>query len=85
MSSEFLLCSYVEFRYDLGDGVRILRSTNRVQAGVVYHIVAKRYNRDGLLRVAGDEEVKGASPGTMKSLNLGHESYIGYVPLNSTK
>lgn len=47
--------------------------------------MAKRYNRDGLLRVDGEEDVKGTSPGSMKSLNLDHGGYIGYVPLNSTK
>lgn len=75
----------MEFRYDLGGGAAVLRSTSRVHSGSTYHIVAKRYNRDGLLRVDGDEEVKGTSPGTMKSLNLEQESYMGYVPINSTK
>jgi len=80
-----LLSRFVEFRYDLGDGPAILRSTNRVLSGSSYHIVAKRYNRDGLLRVDGDEEVKGTSPGAMKSLNLDHGSFMGFIPLNTTK
>ena len=74
-------CRYVELRYDLGDGPAILRSASRVSAGKTHQIVAKRYNRDGLLRV----DVRGTSPGTMKSLNLDHGGYMGYVPLNSTK
>jgi agrin len=76
---------YVEFRYDLGDGAAILRSSSRVLSGSNYHITAKRYNRDGLLRVDGEEDVKGTSPGAMKSLNLDHGGYMGFVPLNSTK
>ncbi|CAG7786347.1 unnamed protein product [Allacma fusca] len=80
-----LIDGYVEFRYDLGDGPAILRSAARVTSGSTYHIVAKRYNRDGLLRVDGDEEIKGTSPGSMKSLNLDHGSYIGFIPLNTTK
>ena len=80
-----LLRRYVEFRYDLGDGAAILRSVSRLVSGSTYHITAKRYNRDGLLRVDGEEDVKGTSPGSMKSLNLDHGGYIGYVPLNSTK
>ena len=47
--------------------------------------MAKRYNRDGLLGVDGEEDVKGTSPGTMKSLNLDYGGYMGYAPLNSTK
>lgn len=54
-------------------------------SGSTYHIMAKRYNRDGLLRVDGEEDVKGTSPGSMKSLNLDHGGYMGYIPLNSTK
>ncbi|CAL8148206.1 unnamed protein product [Orchesella dallaii] len=76
---------YVEFRYDLGDGPAILRSASRLVSGSIYHITAKRYNRDGLLRVDGEEDVKGTSPGSMKSLNLDHGGYMGFIPLNSTK
>ena len=80
-----LIDGYVEFRYDLGDGPAILKSMNRLLSGSTYHIVAKRYNRDGLLRVNEEEDVKGTSPGTMKSLNLDHGGYMGYVPINSTR
>lgn len=43
------------------------------------------YNRDGLLRVEGEDDIKGTSPGSMKSLNLDHGGYLGFTPLNSTK
>jgi len=76
---------YVELRYDLGDGSAILRSGSRLEAGLTHHIAAKRYNRDGLLRVDGQHDIKGMSPGSMKSLNLAHHGFMGYVPLNSTK
>ncbi len=80
-----LLDGFVEFRFDLGDGPAILRSVSRLSSSSTYSIVAKRYNRDGLLRVNDEEDVKGTSPGTMKSLNLHHEGYMGYVPINSTR
>ncbi|CAG7734118.1 unnamed protein product, partial [Allacma fusca] len=80
-----LVDGFVEFRYDLGDGPAILRSSSRVSSGSTHHIVAKRYNRDGLLRLDGEDDVKATSPGTMKSLNLDHGGYMGFVPLNSTK
>ena len=81
----FLGQRYVEFRYDLGDGAAVLRSTGRLTAGSPHQIIAKRYNRDGLLRIDGKEDVEGTSPGTMKSLNLDYGGYMGHVPLNSTK
>lgn len=37
----FVVCSYVEFRYDLGDGPAILRSSSRLISGSNYHIMAK--------------------------------------------
>ncbi|XP_035709385.1 agrin isoform X4 [Folsomia candida] len=80
-----LIDGYVEFRYDLGDGPAILRSSSRLISGSNYHIMAKRYNRDGLLRVEGEDDIKGTSPGSMKSLNLDHGGYLGFTPLNSTK
>ncbi len=75
----------MEFRYDLGDGPAILRSSSRLISGSNYHIMAKRYNRDGLLRVEGEDDIKGTSPGSMKSLNLDHGGYLGYTGLNTTK
>lgn len=80
-----LIDGYVEFRYGLGDGPAKLRSISRLLAGITYHIVAKRYNRDGLLRVNDEEDVKGTSPGSMKSLNLDQVGFMGLVPLNATK
>jgi len=77
--------SFVEFRYDLGDGAGILKSAMRLHSGNSYEIGAKRYNRDGLLRVNDEEDIKGSSPGTMKSLNLDHGGYLGFVPLNSSR
>ncbi|XP_067139289.1 agrin-like isoform X1 [Centruroides vittatus] len=71
---------YVEFRYNLGSGPVILRSSQRLQAGRFHRLVAKRYLRDGMLTLDGQEDVAGKSDGNLKSLDLGENLFLGYVP-----
>ncbi|XP_067139294.1 agrin-like isoform X3 [Centruroides vittatus] len=74
---------YVEFRYNLGSGPVILRSPQRLQAGRFHRLVAKRYLRDGMLTLEGQEDVAGRSEGVLKSLDLGENLFLGYVPTDN--
>ncbi|GIY34897.1 hypothetical protein CDAR_522171 [Caerostris darwini] len=71
---------FVEFKYDLGSGVVVLRSSQRLQLGRFHRIIAKRYQRDGMLSVDGQDETTGHSKGPKNFLDLGEHLYIGYVP-----
>ncbi|XP_049782384.1 agrin-like [Schistocerca cancellata] len=76
---------YVEFRYDLGNGAAVLRSANRITLGTVHHVSARRYHRDGLLRVDADPEVVGQSQGALRALDLQMDAFVGAVPTNLTR
>jgi len=66
--------------------VGILKSGTRLEGGGTYELVAKRYNQDGLLQInGGEEEIRGSSPGTTKSLNLKNGGFLGGVPINSSR
>ncbi len=71
--------SHIEFRYNLGSGSVILRSTHPIQLGKVIKVVAKRYLWDGMLSVEGQEDVSGKSLGALKSLDLAENLFLGYV------
>ena len=48
-------------------------------------MVAKRYQRDGVLQLDDHEEATGQAPGTLKSLDLRGPTYLGYVPTNEKR
>ena len=48
-------------------------------------VVAKRYQRDGVLQLDDHEEASGQAPGTLKSLDLRGPTYLGYVPTNEKR
>jgi len=70
---------HVEFRYNLGSGAAIIKSTEKVQANHYHRIVAQRSDKEGVLRL-DDGSDTGVSPGNLKSLNLGTDIYLGFVP-----
>ncbi|KAG8184137.1 hypothetical protein JTE90_008916 [Oedothorax gibbosus] len=74
---------YVEFRYNLGSGPVILLSPHRLQQGRFHRLVAKRYLRDGVLTLDGQEDVAGHSEGSLKSLDLAENMFLGYIPNES--
>ncbi|XP_076328006.1 agrin-like isoform X3 [Tachypleus tridentatus] len=76
---------YVIFRYDLGSGPVELRSTQRLQPGKFHRVVAKRYLQEGVLTVEGQEAVTGSSEGSLKSLDLDENLFIGYIPTTNKK
>ncbi|RWS26008.1 Agrin-like protein, partial [Leptotrombidium deliense] len=75
----------VEFRYNLGSGVAVLQSRQKIDLGSDVTVIAKRHLRDGRLTVSGQKEVVGKSPGFMKSLDLGDHLYLGNVPESERK
>ncbi|CAH1773592.1 unnamed protein product [Owenia fusiformis] len=71
---------FVEFRYDLGSGPITLKSIYRVTLNRWHRVVAKRFGRDGMLKLDNNQEIKARAPGQLKSLNLNEALYVGYVP-----
>jgi coxsackievirus/adenovirus receptor len=69
---------YVEFRYNLGSGTKVLR-TKEVTLNVFHKVTAMRFGRDGVLKLDGGKDVTGVSPGTLQSLNDDMPLYIGLV------
>jgi agrin len=80
-----LVNGFVEFRYNLGDGVVTLTSLEKLTLNEYHTISAKRYHRDGILSVDDMEDVVGQSMGNLKALDLSEDTYIGGVPTNFTK
>nr|XP_042908819.1 agrin [Parasteatoda tepidariorum] len=71
---------FAEFRYNLGNGPVVLRSPQKLHLGKFHRLIAKRYLRDGMLTLEGQEDVAGKSQGSLKSLDLGENLFLGYVP-----
>ena len=72
---------FVEFRYDLGSGLAKIRSPRRVTNGKWHKIQAKRWHKDGMLRLDAYDDVNGQSQGDLRSLDIGRESsFVGGLP-----
>ncbi|XP_047735915.1 agrin [Hyalella azteca] len=76
---------FVEFRFNLGSGTAIIRSHHKISSKRFHRVVAKRYQRDGVLQLDGAEDVSGKAPGHLKSLDLRGSTFLGYVKGDSTK
>lgn len=50
-----------------------------------HRVIAKRYQRDGLLQLDNYEAIAGQSQGTLRALDLLEDAYIGYVPTTVSK
>ncbi|XP_056651604.1 basement membrane-specific heparan sulfate proteoglycan core protein isoform X6 [Monodelphis domestica] len=70
---------HLEFRYELGSGTAVLRSTQPLTLGRWHHVSAERLNKDGSLRVDGRHPVQRSSPGKSQGLNLHTLLYLGGV------
>ncbi|XP_031762630.1 basement membrane-specific heparan sulfate proteoglycan core protein isoform X7 [Xenopus tropicalis] len=70
---------YLEFRYELGSGLAILRSLEPVTLGQWHKVSAERVNKDGTLIVDGTDPVKRSAPGKSQGLNLKTLMYLGGV------
>ncbi|XP_077312090.1 basement membrane-specific heparan sulfate proteoglycan core protein isoform X8 [Lithobates pipiens] len=70
---------HLEFRYELGSGLAILRSADPIPLGQWHKASAERVNKDGTLQVNGGPPVKRSSPGKSQGLNLKTQMYLGGV------
>lgn len=75
----------MEFRYNLGNGAVVISSLEKIELKRFHKITAKRYHRDGILKLDDYEDVAGQSQGTLKSLDLVEHAYVGYVPTNHSR
>ena len=64
----------------MGSGAAIIKSAEKVLSNHYHRIVARRNDKEGILRLDDGQNVVGDSPGNLKSLNLGTDIYLGYVP-----
>ncbi|XP_041129698.1 basement membrane-specific heparan sulfate proteoglycan core protein-like isoform X5 [Polyodon spathula] len=71
---------HVEFRFELGTGMAVLRSPKPVALGKWHRIMAERSSKDGTLRVDHQKEIKRSSPGKAQGLNIHTPMYLGGVP-----
>ncbi len=71
---------HVEFRYDLGTGAAVIRTPTRIKLGRWHRLQAKRWHRDGMLKLDNHEEVEGHSAGVLRSLDLEQPTYVGGIP-----
>ncbi|MGH0121397.1 UNVERIFIED_CONTAM: hypothetical protein FKN15_077799 [Acipenser sinensis] len=71
---------HVEFRFELGTGMAVLRSPEPVALGRWHRIMAERSSKDGTLRVDHQKEIKRSSPGKAQGLNIHTPMYLGGVP-----
>ncbi|XP_072101165.1 basement membrane-specific heparan sulfate proteoglycan core protein isoform X3 [Mobula birostris] len=74
-----MLNGHVEFRYDLGSGLAILKSVNPVSLHKWHRLRAYRHDRNGSLTVDKEEEIRNVSPGKSQGLNLRSPMYLGGV------
>ncbi|XP_065165658.1 agrin-like isoform X4 [Atheta coriaria] len=76
---------YVEFRYNLGDGLVVITSLEKVEMKKFHHVSAKRYHRDGMLQLDNGENVAGQSSGTLRALDLVEDTFVGFIPSNYSR
>ena len=69
----------------MGNGPVIIRSTERVEPKRFHRVIAKRYHRDGMLKLDDSEDIAGQSQGSLKSLDLMLDAFVGYVPTNYSR
>ena len=74
---------YIEFRYDLGTGPSLIRSLREIKVGQWHRVQAKRWHKDGILKVDQEEDVVGQSQGSLRSLDIGEPTYVGGIPTHS--
>lgn len=74
---------HVEFRFDAGTGMAVVRSNYIIQPGVWTKVTINREEKDGKVSVNGERIVEGHSPGKARHMRLNTPLYIGGV--NRTK
>ncbi|XP_078281510.1 basement membrane-specific heparan sulfate proteoglycan core protein [Rhinoraja longicauda] len=74
-----MLNGHVEFHYELGSGLAVLRSAKTVALNKWHKLRAHRHDRAGSLTVDNEEEIRNVSPGKSLGLNLRSPMYLGGV------
>ncbi|XP_072011491.1 basement membrane-specific heparan sulfate proteoglycan core protein isoform X5 [Engystomops pustulosus] len=75
---------HLEFRFELGSGLAILRSAEPITLGQWHKASAERIHKDGTLQIDGAPPVKRSSPGKSLGLNLKTLMYLGGVDSSVT-
>ncbi|KAM3922273.1 basement membrane-specific heparan sulfate proteoglycan core protein isoform 4-T4 [Leptodactylus fuscus] len=70
---------HLEFRFELGSGLAILRSADPITLGQWHKASAERIHKDGTLQVDRAPPIKRSSPGKSLGLNLKTLMYLGGV------
>ncbi|XP_054159296.1 basement membrane-specific heparan sulfate proteoglycan core protein-like isoform X2 [Oppia nitens] len=71
---------WLEFRYDLGGGIALLKSETILEINKWHTVRIRRNGRTGSLQVEDQREIKGTSSGSNVGLDLLEPLYIGGVP-----
>lgn len=69
----------VEFRYNLGSGSAVIRSSKNITTGTWHNIVVERLQRDGSLTLDTEPAIKDEAPCCSVGLNVALPLYIGGV------
>ncbi|XP_064423963.1 basement membrane-specific heparan sulfate proteoglycan core protein isoform X2 [Latimeria chalumnae] len=75
-----MINKHIEFRYELGSGLAVLRSPKPLDLGRWHKVTAERINKDGTLQVNSDLKIKRSSPGKSQGLNIQTAMFLGGVP-----
>ncbi|XP_032824188.2 agrin-like isoform X2 [Petromyzon marinus] len=70
----------LEFRYDLGKGAAIIRSTKPLVLNLWHTVTVSRTGRKGFMKINSDSKVLGEAPGNHLSLDLRGALFLGGVP-----
>lgn len=72
---------HLELNYELGSGIAVIRSSQRVNDGKEHHIVVTRSGKWSRLVIDNQFKQEGSSPGKLSVLNIDHAYiYLGGLP-----
>ncbi|VDI80814.1 Hypothetical predicted protein [Mytilus galloprovincialis] len=79
-----LVDGFVEFRYDCGTGMAVIKSKDRVDIGDWNMVTVKRVGNEGSLKLNDHDMIQGLSKGAYSRLTLRLKLYLGgYIDMHS--
>ncbi|XP_071147127.1 pikachurin-like [Mytilus edulis] len=79
-----LMDGFVEFRYDCGTGMAVIKSKDRVDIGDWNMVTVKRVGNEGSLKLNDHDMIQGLSQGAYSRLTLRLKLYLGgYIDMHS--
>ena len=70
----------------MGSGIAVIKSQLPISPNQWHRVQARRWHKDGMLRVDNGEDVSGQSGGDLRALDIDRESmYIGGIPIENDK